>query len=93
MMYSVFNDGSRNFIASAVQLVENGWKEGEYVSVGANTIEEDSWIAAHNNYKNEEPERAFWDDEEDMTPLDYWVELHGTSDGFFEQFNDVEVQQ
>ena len=30
--------------------------------------------------------------EEDMTPLDYWVELHGTTDGFFEQFN-VEVQE
>ena len=23
--------------------------------------------------------------EEDMTPLDYWVEVHGTPDGFFEQ--------
>lgn len=28
-----------------------------------------------------------WHVEEDMTMLDYWIELHGTDKGFFEQFD------
>lgn len=73
MIYDIYSDGKRCFIASDEQLAVCGWKEGEYVSVDV-SIQADSWLAAHADYTGE-----------DMSPLDYWIELHGNADGFFTQ--------
>lgn len=49
MIYRVYSDNSRKFIASEQELLANGWEDGEYVEVDA-SLEADSWRAAREQY-------------------------------------------